>query len=85
MNKRDYEMPLKMENVLGKFNGRKESSFLGEAGMYVAEVTCKLEIKDYLDADKWRQLPGSPWHAEEIARGNTGGEKQVSEKLVLGK
>ena len=32
MNKRDYEMPLKMENVLGNFTGRKESSLLGEAG-----------------------------------------------------
>lgn len=84
MNKRDYEMPLKMENVLGNFTGRKESSLLGEAGRYVAEVTCKLKIKNYPDADKWRQLPGSPWHAEEIAWGKTGGEKQVSEKLVLG-
>lgn len=47
MNKRDYEMPLKMENVLGNFTGRKESSLLGEAGRYVAEVTCKLKIKNY--------------------------------------
>ena len=57
-------MSVKMESMMGKFTGRKESSLLGETGMYVAEVTSKLEIKDYLDADKWKQLSESPWHAE---------------------
>lgn len=53
-------MSVKMESMMGKFTGRKESSLLGETGMYVAEVTSKLEIKDYLDADKWKQLSESP-------------------------
>ena len=60
MTRRAYEMSVKMESMLGKFIGRKQSSLLGETGMYVAEITCKLEIKDYLDTDKWKQLPESP-------------------------